>query len=255
MTDPFSADHTVAIVLAKSAVAAAPLQEMADLAAQVEATGRVAKAVYAFSEQGMPTLKAVVHQLRDEGWQEIVILPALVPMEPAFLAWIARTLKRWHNEVGGDWPNFRIGGGPGESGAFGTIAGAMLDHQRSADIVTDTTKTVEGSIVSDRKYRVLVCQGGACNQAGAALLWGWLRQRQIDEKLVDHGAGMRSAKTTCLGPCALAPVVQVYPEGTFYGGVDEAGMDRILNEHVLSGQVVAALAYAPAERKQRLRRA
>jgi (2Fe-2S) ferredoxin len=158
-------------------------------------------------------------------------------MEPAFLAWIARTLKRLHDEVGGEWPAFRIGGGPGETDAFGTMATAMLDHARLADTVPETTKTVEGSIVSDRKYRVLVCQ------AGAAVIWSWLRNRQVDEKLVDHGAGMRSAKTGCLGPCALAPVVQVYPEGTFYGGVDEAGIDRIVNEHVLAGRIVDNLAY------------
>jgi hypothetical protein len=50
MTDFSAADWTVAIVLAKSAVAAAPLREMGDLAAQVEATKLVAKAIYAFSE-------------------------------------------------------------------------------------------------------------------------------------------------------------------------------------------------------------
>jgi (2Fe-2S) ferredoxin len=63
-----------------------------------------------------------------------------------------------------------------------------------------------------------------------------------------------SCKTTCLGPCALAPVVQVWPDGTVYGGVDEAGVDRIIAEHLGEGRVVADLAYAPTGKKQTLRR-
>ena len=64
---------------------------------------------------------------------------------------------------------------------------------------------------------------------------------------------MVSAKASCLGPCSLAPVVQVYPEGVYYGGVDEAGIDRIIAEHILGNEIVADLAYAPTPGKQRLR--
>ena len=62
-----------------------------------------------------------------------------------------------------------------------------------------------------------------------------------------------TAKSTCLGPCALAPVVQVFPEGTYYGGVTEGAIDRIVEEHLLGDRVVADFAYPPTGRKQRLR--
>ena len=67
------------------------------------------------------------------------------------------------------------------------------------------------------------------------------------------GDGVISARTSCLGPCNLAPVVQVYPEGTYYCGVDEPGLDRIIGEHLLRGEIVENSAYAPREKKQRLR--
>ncbi len=218
----------VAILLAKAGIAAAPMQEMRRLADQLEASGRVAKAVVAFSEQGSPSLKDVALQLRDDGWREILILPMLVPMEPSFHTFVGRTLQRWHIEAGGDWPVFKIGRGLSEVEDAGWLLDQMMDSALAgAPTPTNPKAATEGS--------------------------GHLRNAQVERKLVDHGDGMRSAKTTCLGPCALGPVVQVYPEGTFYGGVDEAGMDRIIDEHLLEGRVVEDLAYAPSEGKQRLR--
>ena len=70
----------------------------------------------------------------------------------------------------------------------------------------------------------------------------WLRRKL---KKVVH-----LTKAGCLGPCALAPV---YPEGTVYGGVDEAGIDWIVAEHLIGGRVVESLAYAPSRTRQRLR--
>ena len=90
--------------------------------------------------------------------------------------------------------------------------------------------------------------------AGAAVVWGHLRNEQKRLSLRNAGDGTMSAKTSCLGPCSLAPVLQVWPEGTLYGGVDEEGTDRIIRHHLLAGEVVEDLAYRPTGAKQRLRR-
>lgn len=60
---------------------------------------------------------------------------------------------------------------------------------------------------------------------------------------------------SCLGPCNLSPVLQVFPEGTYYGGVTEAVIDRIVEDHLIGGRIVSDFAYAPTGRKQRLREA
>lgn len=85
------------------------------------------------------------------------------------------------------------------------------------------------------------------------MIWGHLRNEQKRLSLRTSGEGTMSAKTSCLGPCSLAPVLQVWPEGTYYGGVDEAGVDRIVERHLLGGAIVDELAYHPTGTKQRLR--
>ena len=109
------------------------------------------------------------------------------------------------------------------------------------------------TLLQKQKRRALVCMGAPCRAAGAAVVWGHLRNEQNRLALRTVGEGMMSAKSSCLGPCSLAPVVQMWPEGTIYGGVDEGGIDRIVDRHVLKGEVVEALAYAPTGAKQRLR--
>ncbi|WP_018430411.1 hypothetical protein [Hoeflea sp. 108] len=52
---------------------------------------------------------------------------------------------------------------------------------------------------------------------------------------------------------AGASVIQVFPEGTYYGGVTEAAVDRIVSEHLLGGSIVDDFAYQPTGRKQTLR--
>jgi len=111
----------------------------------------------------------------------------------------------------------------------------------------------DGSLIPVQKRRVLVCQGGPCNAAGADLIWGHLRNQQDRRKLRTTGDGTMSCKSTCLGPCNLAPVIQVFPEGTYYGGVTEAAIDRIVSEHLLGGSIVDDFAYQPTGRKQTLR--
>lgn len=113
---------------------------------------------------------------------------------------------------------------------------------------------VEGSIVPAHKRRVLVCQGAPCIRVGAETVWGHLRNEQKRLGLRTAGEGTMSARTSCLGPCNLAPVVQIWPEGTRYGGVDEAGMDRIVDRHLLEGEIVEDLAYRPSGAKQTLRK-
>ena len=72
----------------------------------------------------------------------------------------------------------------------------------------------EKTIVPSPQRRVLVCQGGPCNDAGAAQFWNRLRQEEKRVDLRKAGGASMSARTSCLGPCRLGPVVQVFPEGT-----------------------------------------
>lgn len=248
-----TAPRKAALLLAKSSITGASEREMQALVERLQAGGAVEKAVYAFSEQGVPTLREVLTGLGDAGFEAVSILPWTLPMEPGFKLWIDRSTERWRIEdPSRRWPAVTVTPPPSSTPAMESMMTQMLAAEPLR--ATPPAPAATGSIVPPQKRRVLVCQGGPCNNAGAPVVWGHLRNEQKRLNLRTEGEGVMTAKATCLGPCNLAPVLQVFPEGTYYGGVDEAGVDRIIHEHLLGGKVVAELAYEPLPEKQHLRR-
>ena len=63
-----------------------------------------------------------------------------------------------------------------------------------------------------------------------------------------------TVRTGCLYPCDLGPILVVHPDGTWYGGVDEAAVDRIAAEHIVGGEVVQEYALVPGARRASSRR-
>ena len=254
--DQASAGHggRAVLLVARSAFAAAPHREMAWIATRAGRLPGVDRADFCFIEQGTPSLLERLLELRREGLAEITLVPLMLPIEPGFRNWLVRCLRRWQGEVPGRWPRLSIASGPAESPALETLLESVLTDER-VEIIPEPGRplAVEGSIVPAQKRRVLVCAGRACNEAGADAIWGHLRNCQERRKLRVTGDGVMTAKSTCLGPCSLAPVLQVFPEGTYYGGVTEAAIDAIVEEHLLGGRVVEKHAYPPTGRKQRLR--
>lgn len=242
------------LLVARAAVAAAPVAEMAqwaELARQRHPASRIA---FGFIEQGLPSVREALGGLRAEGVGEVLIVPLLLPFEPSLRNSLGRMIARWRAADPAPWPTIRLGTGwAPETGAPSALLDRLVAAAVAAHPMPVETPKPEGSLVPAQHHRVLLCAGGPCTQAGALMLWQHLRARQDEWKLRQAGAGMMSCRTTCLGPCALAPVMQVWPDGTTYGGLDEADVDAVLREHVLGGQPVEALRYAPTGRKQRLR--
>ena len=53
--------------------------------------------------------------------------------------------------------------------------------------------------------------------------------------------GVRVNAAACLGRCAEGPVVVVYPEGVWYTYLSPEDVDRIVDRHLLAGEVVPDL--------------
>lgn len=228
------------------------MERIAAIAALLPGVGR---AIACYSEQGQPSLREALIACRDIGHEAILVVPLALPMEPSFLAWLTRSLKRWQAEMPGQWPPVRIARDIAQSLHFEPLIAALVAGAANEPAVACDMRAIgDGSLVPPQKRRVLVCEGPTCNAAGASAIWGHLRNVQERRKLRATGEGTMTAKATCLGPCNLAPVLQVFPEGTYYGGVTESAIDRIADEHLLGGAVVEDFAYQATGRKQRLRR-
>ncbi len=86
---------------------------------------------------------------------------------------------------------------------------------------------------------LLLCTGSFCSpdRRGRALysLLASLLQR---EGLLFGPTRVKRGETPCLGVCGGGPVLVIYPEGIWYGGVTPELLERIVVEHLKEGRVV-----------------
>ncbi len=99
------------------------------------------------------------------------------------------------------------------------------------------------------RHHIFVCTTGKkCPAQGADDV------HRVLKKLVGE-AGLKSSVRVnhagCMNQCGHGPMVVVYPEDVWYGGVDAEAARRIVEEHLLAGRVVEAVRYiaAPGDNK------
>ena len=59
---------------------------------------------------------------------------------------------------------------------------------------------------------------------------------------------VRINKAGCFSQCGYGPMIVVYPENVWYGGVQESDLSEILESHILGGRPVKRLIYDPGVR-------
>ena len=82
---------------------------------------------------------------------------------------------------------------------------------------------------------------GSCGERGAAPLWEYFNARI--EKLGTGKIGKTPAG--CLGCCGAGPVMVIYPEGVWYSAKTKEDIDRIVDTHLVGGELVEDLAFMP----------
>jgi (2Fe-2S) ferredoxin len=73
----------------------------------------------------------------------------------------------------------------------------------------------------------------------------WQGDMDHDPDPVQPGMGkVLRSKVDCLRICEQGCIAVVYPEGTWYAGLDIEKLDRIINEHLVGGAPVDELIFA-----------
>ena len=113
-----------------------------------------------------------------------------------------------------------------------------------ADIVKVRTIIAEEGekLAKETGYRkqVLVCGGTGCQSSHSMDVLKALKDELAAQGIADEVLVVR---TGCFGLCSLGPIVIVYPEGAFYSQATPEGIKRIVDEHLVKGEICKDLLY------------
>lgn len=106
-----------------------------------------------------------------------------------------------------------------------------------------TTPRCSGYEEGLRSWRRLKARLKELDLASAPPSWRGDTTADVPPTEPGDGSVLRT-KVDCLRICEQGPIAVVYPDGVWYHHVDEAAIDRIVDEHLVGGRMVEDLVFA-----------
>lgn len=234
-----------------------PAEDLSNLARRLRSVRPEWLVEAALLEQGGPSLPQALDVCQRAGAGTIVVLPVFLPLDAATRNWLRFLARRWLERLPAparvllagplDNPD-NLAAAAAESVSLALNSGAAV----AANSGREGAPAPDWSVIPPHACHVLFCQGPRCTVAGAAEVGAYLRKRLKDAGLHRGPRHILAARTGCLYPCNLGPVMVVYPEGVWYCGLDEEAISQIVDRHFLNGETVSAHAYRPSPHRRSL---
>ena len=96
--------------------------------------------------------------------------------------------------------------------------------------------------VGNYQRHILLCIGpDCCTPEEGQAAWSRLKKRVAEINGSSDAGRIYRTKVGCLRVCTEGPVAVVYPEGTWYGALSPANLERVIDEDLGAGRAVEEL--------------